>query len=317
VHIDTLSVPALVSNQKRGVVRFDPAQARQRDSEADAVIAHAKRVKDWPLLERAVDQKIEDQRAFVAWWARTVTPGQSVGRGGRKSSADRGTIPMREAEALSGISNQQVSRWRQRLRNIPDYKRSLCGAMHRIAMSGGMNVRGCSGDNEWLTPAEVIALVRAVLGGIDLDPASNAEAQRIVRARRFYSKADSGLDHPWAGRVFLNPPYSVPLITQFIDKLLHEYRARRVSAAILLSNNSTDAAWFHQAMTAAEAVCFTRGRIAFCKWTGEVGAPPQGQALFYFGRDRSRFIQTFARQGIVLMRAEATESCAQLSEAAE
>jgi len=297
-------------------VPFDPARAKEQDANADAVILKAKKVKDWPKLEWAVDQKIEDQREFVAWWRATVTPGTG---GDRRSKNQRPRsallIPQAEAESLSGIRHQQVSRWHGRLRNVASYKASLCGAAWRAAMNGGMNVRGRSGDDEWHTPPEVIALVRAVLGRIDLDPASNAEAQRIVRAKRFYAKIDNGLDHPWHGRVFLNPPYSA-VIAAFVSKLLHEYQASRVSAAILLTNNSTDAVWFHQAMAVAEALCFTRGRIPFCKATGEVGAPPQGQALFYFGADRLRFIETFARLGTVV-RVEAAESCAQLSEAAE
>jgi phage N-6-adenine-methyltransferase len=309
-------VPLTTARRQRGVVPFDPAGAGDRDADANGVILRAQKVKDWPMLEWAVDQKIEDQREFVAWWQATVTPRQSPGRGGNKSSADLRTIPMRDAEALSGITNQQVARWRQRLRNIPAYKRSLYGTAWRAAMNGGENVRG-RGDNEWHTPPEILNLVRAVLGGgIDLDPASNADAQKVVRAKRFFAKADSGLDHPWAGRVFLNPPYSVPLIAQFVAKLVHEHRAGRVSAAILLTNNSTDAKWFHEAMAAAEAVCFTLGRIEFRKWTGEVGAPPQGQALFYFGPERSRFIQIFSRLGTVLMRAEAAESRTEFSEAA-
>jgi phage N-6-adenine-methyltransferase len=298
-------------------VPFDPAQARQRDAEANAIIDYAKRVKDWPLLEQAVDQKIEDQRAFVTWWLATVTPGTGGDRRSKNQQPRSALlIPQTEAESVSGIRHQQVSRWHRRLQDVRAYKASLCAIAHRAAMSGGMNVRGCSGDNEWCTPPNVIALVRTVLGRIDLDPASNLDAQRIVRAKRFYTKADSGLDHPWRGRVFLNPPYSVPLIAQFVAKLVHEHRAGRASAAILLTNNSTDTTWFRQAMLAAEAVCFTLGRIEFRKWTGEVGAPPQGQAFFYFGPDRSRFIQIFSRLG-TLMRAEAAESRTEFSAAAE
>jgi CspA family cold shock protein len=176
--------------------------------------------------EQAVDQKIEDQRGFVGWWTASVTPGQSPGRGGRESFADRGTIPMRKAEALSGISNQDVARWRQRLRNVPAYKRSLAARAWRAAMNAG-NARGHSFDDEWNTPAEVFTLERQVLGSIDLDPASNRAAQQIVRARRFVTKADNGLDRPWRGRVWLNPPYSPALIGQFVTKLLHERRAGR------------------------------------------------------------------------------------------
>ena len=297
---------------------FDPASAKQRDAEADAVIAYAKKVKDWPLLAKAVDQKIEDQIEFVAWWRATVTPGTG---GDRRSKNQRPRsallIPQTEAEVATGIRHQQVSRWHQRLQDVPAYKASLYGAAWRAAMNGGENVRGRSGDDEWHTPAEIFPLVRAVLGRIDLDQASNAEAQKIVKAKRFYTKANSSLDHRWRGRVWLNPPYSQPLIAQFVSKLLHEHRAGRVTAAILLTNNSTDAEWFHQAMAAAEAICFTRGRIKFCKSTREVGAPPQGQAFFYLGHERSRFIQIFSALGSVLMRAEAAKSDAEFSEAAE
>jgi hypothetical protein len=36
------------------------------------VIDYAKRVKDWPTLEKAVDTKIDDQAEFVGWWRRAV-----------------------------------------------------------------------------------------------------------------------------------------------------------------------------------------------------------------------------------------------------
>jgi hypothetical protein len=42
------------------------------DAKADSVIDYAKRVKDWPTLETAVEAKIEDQREFVRWWKETV-----------------------------------------------------------------------------------------------------------------------------------------------------------------------------------------------------------------------------------------------------
>lgn len=288
-----------MANGKRSVVPFDPRRARERDADADAVILKAKKVKDWPLLEQAVDQKMEDQSAFVAWWRTTVTPNVGAGRG-NKNQRRPGLILQSHAEAQSGITHQQVARWRQRLQDPESYKQRLYGAAWRMAMYGE-TVRGCSGDNEWHTPASVIDLVRDVLGSIDLDPASNADAQRIIRANRFYTIADSGLDRPWTGRVFCNPPYAAIIIAQFVAKLLAEYRAGRVTAAILLTNNSTDAVWFHEAMAVAEVVCFTLGRIKFEKPSGIVGAPPQGQAIFYFGNASERFISAFAELGTCLV----------------
>src|SRR6476619_4514952 len=49
--------PELSNTRQRGVVPFDPSKAKQRDAQADAVIAFGKKVKDWPTLEKAVDQK--------------------------------------------------------------------------------------------------------------------------------------------------------------------------------------------------------------------------------------------------------------------
>ena len=60
---------------------------------------------------------------------------------------------------------------------------------------------GYDGD-EWYTPGDIIERARAVLGEIDLDPASNAHAQKTVRAKRFYTKDDDGLSKPWSGRKF-------------------------------------------------------------------------------------------------------------------
>ena len=60
-----------------------------------------------------------------------------------------------------------------------------------------------TGDFEWYTPREVLALVRAVLGEIEVDPASCAEAQVNIQAQTFYTLDDDGLRQPWPGRIFL------------------------------------------------------------------------------------------------------------------
>jgi hypothetical protein len=45
-----------------------PTHALRREVQATAVIEYAQRVKDWPLLEQAVEAKIEEQAEFVEWW---------------------------------------------------------------------------------------------------------------------------------------------------------------------------------------------------------------------------------------------------------
>ncbi len=68
--------------------------------------------------------------------------------------------------------------------------------------------------NEHYTPSVVVEAARAVLGGIDLDPASCATANESVRATAYFDQARDGLAMPWAGRVFLNPPGGV---LRFVD----------------------------------------------------------------------------------------------------
>lgn len=83
---------------------------------------------------------------------------------------------------------------------------------------------------EWGSPPEVVELARAVLGTIDLDPASSHYwNERIVRARQFYdgSPGHDGLIDPWflvdgGNTVFLNPPgdKSGQLVKRFWRKLV-------------------------------------------------------------------------------------------------
>lgn len=143
------------------------------------------------------------------------------------------------------------------------------------------------------------------MGSIDLDPASTAQANVTVRATRFYAASDDGLAHPWHGNVWLNPPYSQPLIGQFIEKLIAEHAAGGVSQAVLLTNNSSDTAWFHCAMTAAALLCFPRGRINFVSPDGAMSGPLQGQTFFYFGARTAEFHKVFQAFGAILRTVDA------------
>ena len=164
------------------------------------------------------------------------------------------------------------------------------------------DVRGTTGtgENEWYTPDQHIALARAVMGGIDLDPASSHVANQVVKAERFFSQETNGLENPWAGNVWLNPPYAQPAIAHFADKMVSEWACGEVTAAIVLTHNYTDTAWFQKLAKAATAICFTRGRVRFVSPSGELAAPTQGQAFFYFGEDVDIFADVFTAIGFVV-----------------
>ena len=61
-------------------------------------------------------------------------------------------------------------------------------------------------SGEHYTPEEYAEAARYVLGAIDLDPASCATANAIIRAGWYYLAEEDGLTQPWFGRVYLNPP---------------------------------------------------------------------------------------------------------------
>jgi phage N-6-adenine-methyltransferase len=158
-----------------------------------------------------------------------------------------------------------------------------------------------TGDNEWYTPAIYIDLAREVLGDIDLDPASSELANATVQAQTFYTQEDDGLTKRWIGRVWINPPFSKELIGKFVDKLTEEFEANNVSAAILLTNDSTDTAWFHAAFGTANAICFHRGRIEWVQPDGNVYKnTAYGQTFFYFGPNPAAFNRVFREIGFVV-----------------
>lgn len=165
------------------------------------------------------------------------------------------------------------------------------------------HVANNSGDNEWYTPPEFTDAARRVMGTIDLDPASSDVAQQFVNAETYYTAEDDGLSKPWAGNVWLNPPYAKDLIGRFMEKLGDELYGEggMVRSAVVLVNNATDTQWFHGIADRVTAVCLVKGRISFLDETGEpANKPLQGQMVLYFGSEPEAFASEFQSFGVCL-----------------
>ena len=176
-------------------------------------------------------------------------------------------------------------------------------AVVRIAWGNkGSVVEKYTGEDEWYTPETYVFAARKVLGSIDLDPASCAIANKTVKAKKFYSQEDDGLEQDWHGNVFLNPPYKQPLVSQFVEKLIESHIAGDVNAAILLTNNSTDTKWWQLAARESTAACFTAGRIKFYR-DREYDSPTNGQVFLFFGWGWEAFVSEFSQYGWTTVRA--------------
>ena len=152
-----------------------------------------------------------------------------------------------------------------------------------------------SGNNEWYTPRNIIETARAVMGSIDVDPASSDCANEVVDAETYYTAETDGLTKEWFGNVWMNPPYSTELIDKFVDKLVEQ--KGNYKQAIVLVNNATETEWFEKIVNIASVVCFPRHRVKFYKPDGKVGAPLQGQAILYIGGASSKFTSLFSEIG--------------------
>jgi len=193
---------------------------------------------------------------------------------------------------ISSLSQQLARMPKKEFEQVRDGVVSMSEAL-KIA-----HVSHNSGENEWYTPAAYIEAARAVMGGIDTDPASCAQANATVKADKYYDSKADGLTKKWHGRVFMNPPYAQPLIANFARAVAEKFSNKEITEAIVLVNNATETEWFNEMIKHASAICFPSGRIRFVNKEGKPGgAPLQGQAVLYFGSKIQKFISEFKSFG--------------------
>lgn len=113
--------------------------------------------------------------------------------------------------------------------------------------------KSSNSTDEWYTPKEIID----ALGKFDLDPCAPVNPLWKT-ATQMYNKNDYGLSQEWKGRVWLNPPYSRPLIERFVNRLAEH------GNGIALLFNRCDSNMFQDVIfEKAIAMKFLRNRIRF------------------------------------------------------
>lgn len=106
----------------------------------------------------------------------------------------------------------------------------------------------------WLTPPELIC----ALGAFDLDPCGAPDPRPWPTARVHYVLPQDGLALPWDGRVWLNPPFTQPAVTAWMQRMA------RHGCGMLLVNTGTETAAVHDhVFDRAHAIYWFRGRLRF------------------------------------------------------
>lgn len=143
--------------------------------------------------------------------------------------------------------------------------------------------RSAKPTDEWYTLKEIID----ALGKFDLDPCAPVHPLWKT-ADVMYNKGNDGLCQEWFGRVWLNPPYSKPLMWQFVERLSEH------GNGIALLFNRCDSKMFQDIIfERATAMKFLRNRIKFFRPDGTRGdSPGCGSILIAFGEENAEVLRT-------------------------
>lgn len=138
-------------------------------------------------------------------------------------------------------------------------------------------------SDEWYTPPTIFTK----FGHFDLDPCAASEPLWKI-ADTNYTASDDGLSKPWHGRVWLNPPYSRPLLERFVEKLADH------GNGIALLFNRCDCKLFQDVIfKEADGILFIKGRLKFFSPDGKQNGPAGcGSVLIAFGANNAEILNT-------------------------
>ncbi len=128
----------------------------------------------------------------------------------------------------------------------------------------------------WLTPPWILER----LGEFDLDPCAVTDPRPWPTAYRHIALPENGLDAPWNGRVWLNPPYG-----RDTGAWLRKMGEHGNGTALVFARTETDSfqlVWDH-----ATAILFIKGRLTFFRPDGTSAAANGGapSVLIAYGDD--------------------------------
>lgn len=172
-----------------------------------------------------------------------------------------------------------------------------------------MIVQHSSASFEHYTPSHVVEMARNVLGGIDLDPCTSEEANKVVRATHTICLPNDGLSYSWPGRLFVNPPGGTltdenerktygtrSRAAAWWCKLVEEYLLGNTTSAIFVgfTLEILRSTQHSKIPLACASLCFPAKRLAFSG-----GSPTHANVIAYLGTDKDLFRRVFETLGVV------------------
>lgn len=158
-------------------------------------------------------------------------------------------------------------------------------------------VQHSSDSVQWYTPIDVIERARRVLGGIDLDPASDEFGNSRVKATQYYSA--NGLELPWRGKVFVNPPGGRGSAKRWFQKFMTCEEGIFIGFSIELLQACQEAVYY--------PFCIPARRLRYEKPDSKPTSPPHASVIIYkqpltsANSQAYEFEQEFASLGAVVL----------------
>lgn len=155
-------------------------------------------------------------------------------------------------------------------------------------MSIGGHQSSKMGKDEWLTPPEIIQ----ALGPFDLDPCAPVTRPWDTASSHF-TMLDNGLNKPWFGRVWCNPPYGAEA-ARWLERMVAHNQGTALTFARTETRMFFDHVWPH-----ATAVLFLQGRLHFHHVDGKRAVANAGgpSILIAYGIDDARRLQKSGLSG--------------------
>lgn len=159
-----------------------------------------------------------------------------------------------------------------------------------------------SGDVEYYTPSEIVEAARRTMGQIELDPFSSDEANKRVRAKRYFTPKEDGLVQPWITPAFwMNHPFGRSTNGPCVNKAVEEFKSGRAKQGCCITFAATSEQWFQPLLLRPQCYLSPRTNYFLPDGSLKVGVT-KGSVVTYFGYDIGAFAREFSPLGVVKVR---------------